>query len=342
MSVRLQSKWKQSISVLSLLFTFFVLSNAAQAAPCSTNCIRVFSIDVTDIGTSIRGTVKLWDETGSAGGTRSAVLHVVWTRPDGSTLDQYDTIGTRLRGEFSLYTAGTPGTYTLTVVDATRAGYTFDPKGSNILNKDITVGSVGNQPPKAVPNANVLSGMAPLAVSFDSSGSNDPDGSIVSYSWDFGDGNTSTEMNPEHTYLATGNFNATLTVADNIGATDSGSVGIVVTESGDGCQSKCMLIDQMSISYRKRAGLIKAKVFVLDEDGGKLANADVQVEWVLPSGSILAVSSETDKRSRATFSLAAANSPGVYTLQVVNVSLGGYTFEPSNSNMLTGIIEIAP
>ena len=48
----------------------------------------------------------------------------------------------------------------------------------------------------------------------------DNDGSIVSRSWDFGDGSSSNLSNPSHVYLAGGSFTVALTVTDNSGATD--------------------------------------------------------------------------------------------------------------------------
>jgi hypothetical protein len=48
---------------------------------------------------------------------------------------------------------------------------------------------------------------------------NDPDGEIVSYFWDFGDGATSTLQNPSHTYTAEGEYTGELTITDNDGAT---------------------------------------------------------------------------------------------------------------------------
>jgi thermitase len=45
----------------------------------------------------------------------------------------------------------------------------------------------------------------------------DPDGTVVSWTWNFGDGGTSTEQNPSHTYAAAGKYTVELTVTDNDG-----------------------------------------------------------------------------------------------------------------------------
>ncbi len=82
-----------------------------------------------------------------------------------------------------------------------------------------------NQPPTLTINATPTSGMAPLTVNFISSAA-DPDGSIASYAWAFGDGSTSVEVSPSHTYTSAGNFTATLTVTDNQGATTTRSLAI--------------------------------------------------------------------------------------------------------------------
>ncbi|WP_456320708.1 PKD domain-containing protein, partial [Palaeococcus sp. (in: euryarchaeotes)] len=48
----------------------------------------------------------------------------------------------------------------------------------------------------------------------------DRDGNIVSWSWDFGDGSTSSEAEPVHVYTSAGNYTVTLTVRDNKGGKD--------------------------------------------------------------------------------------------------------------------------
>ncbi|MFC4111825.1 S8 family serine peptidase [Nonomuraea zeae] len=81
----------------------------------------------------------------------------------------------------------------------------------------------GNQPPVA----SYTSSCAVLACSFNGSASTDPDGTIASYAWNFGDGQTGTGATNAHTYAAAGTYTVTLTVTDNQGAT--GSVAKQVT-----------------------------------------------------------------------------------------------------------------
>ena len=59
-------------------------------------------------------------------------------------------------------------------------------------------------------------------------------GTITSWEWDFGDGTTSTEQNPTHTYSAAGEYTVTLTVTDDTGASDTASKTITVVEEGAG------------------------------------------------------------------------------------------------------------
>ncbi|MCK5359158.1 MAG: PKD domain-containing protein [Gammaproteobacteria bacterium] len=80
----------------------------------------------------------------------------------------------------------------------------------------------------AVANADVTAGKAPLVVNFDASSSSDPDGSIASYHWDFMDGNFSSEVKPVHEFTATGKYQVTLTVIDDLGMSASSSIAITV------------------------------------------------------------------------------------------------------------------
>lgn len=83
----------------------------------------------------------------------------------------------------------------------------------------------GNQPP----NASFGSSCTDLACSFDGTGSTDPDGTITTFAWDFGDGTSGTGGTTTHTYTAAGTYSARLTVTDDGGAASSTSRTIIVT-----------------------------------------------------------------------------------------------------------------
>ncbi|CAN0578035.1 unnamed protein product, partial [Laminaria digitata] len=69
---------------------------------------------------------------------------------------------------------------------------------------------------------------AGLTISFDGSGSNDPDGSIATYAWDFGDGSTGTGAMVTHTFTGGTDRTVTLTVTDNQGAQDVDTIFVEV------------------------------------------------------------------------------------------------------------------
>ncbi|MFQ5711223.1 MAG: PKD domain-containing protein [Candidatus Geothermarchaeales archaeon] len=84
----------------------------------------------------------------------------------------------------------------------------------------ITFTLAVNQPPTADADG-PYEGVVGEALTFDGSASTDPDGNIVSYGWDFGDGAAGTGVNPTHTYTSPGTYTVKLTVMDDRGATAS-------------------------------------------------------------------------------------------------------------------------
>ena len=82
------------------------------------------------------------------------------------------------------------------------------------------------------PSASFTAAPNPVApgqpVAFGDSGSADPDGTIVSYSWDFGDGGTATGPSATHSYASAGSYSARLTVRDDYGLSASSSQTIAV------------------------------------------------------------------------------------------------------------------
>ncbi|GII59691.1 glycosyl hydrolase [Planotetraspora thailandica] len=85
-----------------------------------------------------------------------------------------------------------------------------------------------NRNPIARATVDKTSGVAPLTVNFSSAGSSDPEGGALTYSWNFGDGTTSTAANPTKTYTANGTYTPTLTVRDPQGLTGTASLVVSV------------------------------------------------------------------------------------------------------------------
>ncbi|WP_373519925.1 malectin domain-containing carbohydrate-binding protein [Pricia sp.] len=84
---------------------------------------------------------------------------------------------------------------------------------------------------KAVAEATPTTGSSPLEVSF--TGSNSL-GDIVSYLWDFKDGNTATVADPANTFLAEGTYEVSLTITDAGGISNTATLSIVVSDTPTG------------------------------------------------------------------------------------------------------------
>src|SRR5205809_1893113 len=91
----------------------------------------------------------------------------------------------------------------------------------------ITLNPAGSSPSNQPPVAVFTPSCSALTCNFTST-SSDPDGSISTFHWDFGDGQTSAEQNPSHDYGAAGTYPVTLTVTDDQGATNTTSQPLTV------------------------------------------------------------------------------------------------------------------
>jgi hypothetical protein len=85
-----------------------------------------------------------------------------------------------------------------------------------------------NQPPTAAFTFLPGSPLPAQVVTFDGAGSSDPDGTIATYAWLFGDGAGAADAQPTHTYAAAGDYTVQLTVTDNSGGTGAAAAPITV------------------------------------------------------------------------------------------------------------------
>lgn len=105
-----------------------------------------------------------------------------------------------------------------------------------------------NQPPSANagPDQTIYIG---ATANFDGSFSTDSDGNqdIVSYYWDFGDGNTGSGITTTHTYLNSGTYTVTLTVTDSAGASSSDSLVATVQTPAQATQTLIGIVESFNL-----------------------------------------------------------------------------------------------
>jgi PKD repeat protein len=146
--------------------------------------------------------VNKLDGTSMATPLAASVAALIWSRDPGLSADQVQQY---------LFASADP-------IDGLLCNSPFAGKlGAGRINAFEAVLSVGTLPPPFADfSGTPTSGDAPLDVAFSDSST----GSVDSWSWDFGDGGTSTAQNPSHTYPAAGTYTVSLTVTGP-GGTDT-------------------------------------------------------------------------------------------------------------------------
>jgi len=194
-----------------------------------------------------------------------------------------------------------------------------------ILDPAQAINYSSNLPPVASMSATPTQGNAPLSVSFDGSASYDPDGNIILYEWDFGDGNTASGqalLTTDHTYQNPGTYTATLTVKDNDNATSSANVTITVSSA-----SAYVYVDAQSVSRVSKPGnrwAGRSVITIKDNANAVVAGATVTASYSGPSSGT--VSGTTASNGTVELETGAIKNPsGSWCFTVSNVS-AAYAF----------------
>ncbi len=252
------------------------------------------------------------------------------------SLGLYDGSGTLIASSdpaglaATISTSVSGGTYYLSVdgtgVGTGSTGYT-DYASLGQFSLTGSVPSPLGQPPVAVVTASVSSGLAPLAVNFFGDGSFDPDDSpLTYYDWDFGDGGSSADANPSHTYTLPGTFTASLVVFDATGL--SGSASTVIT-----VQNPANVIYVAGITMTKATGgrgtQAIATVLVKDAAGNVKPNVTVAGRWSgLTTGNS---SGTTGSTGTAALQSGWTKKNGTFTFTVTGLSLSGATYDATRN-----------
>jgi photosystem II stability/assembly factor-like uncharacterized protein len=188
----------------------------------------------------------------------------------------------------------------------------------------VFVATRENVPVNVPPAASFTSACSGVTCNFNGSASSDPDGTITSYAWNFGDGTTGSGPTVSHTYAAVGAFTATLTVTDNGGATGAQSKSVTVTQAvmhvGD--------LDR-SITNQGSTWTAIATTTVHDSNHSPVANATVSGSWSGGgTGSCTTNASGQCVVSKSTI----PKSTGSVTFTVVNVTHAMLSYQSADNH----------
>lgn len=158
--------------------------------------------------------------------------------PDG-TITSYDWNfgdGATATGVEAEHVYTTDGTFTVTLT------VTDDRGGQATTTRQVTVAN-------GVPTAAFNVTKDGLGISVDAADSTDPDGTIASYAWDFGDGGTATGATASHSYTNPGNYQVKLTVTDNRGATATTTKTVGVTANQAPTASFSKVVTNLKVTF---------------------------------------------------------------------------------------------
>lgn len=148
--------------------------------------------------------------------TNSFIASYNWSFGDGSTGN----------GQTISHVFTVAGTYNIQLLVADSLGL------SNTATTPVIVTSatIANKEPIAAFTVSPAQGPYPLIVTFDASTSNDPDGSVANYIWNFGDGSMGSGKTAQHTYTSAATYTASLQVTDNLGKTSQTVTKSIIAE----------------------------------------------------------------------------------------------------------------
>ena len=139
-------------------------------------------------------------------------------------------------------------------------------------------------------------------VTFDGSKSSDPDGVVNSFTWDFGDGNTGSGMNPKHTYKQPGKYNVILSITgDSNGDCDNTSVDEIVVTIKEGPEA--------NFKSLSKAPMNELVLFDASSTDGKSSNV-ISYKWDFGDGIV-----DSGKIVNHKFT-----KPGMYVVKLVAIT----------------------
>jgi PKD repeat protein len=203
----------------------------------------------------------------------------------GQTWDEISRIDGNVDPESEWHQVNTTVSDAQSVMLRFRGTMSTDTEDAYVDNVYVTIDGTSEPPGGPIniaPKANFSFSTADLTASFTDL-SSDSDGSVVSWSWDFGDGNTSSAQNPSHTYAAAGSYTVTLIVTDDGDATDTATRTVDVSDPPTPQAADSFSVDSLVASSTSQGRYWTANVTISLLDDGvpalPVSGATVQGEW---------------------------------------------------------------
>lgn len=213
------------------------------------------------------------------------------------------------------------GTYTVTLTVTNACGNDGETKTNY-----ITVNAC------AAPVANFvgspLSGNAPLTVNFTDQSTNNP----TSWSWNFGDGGTSSSQNPSRQYTSAGTYTVSLTASNSCGSDGEVKTGYITVNAAPQNLMHIQAVDVTKETWSNVRYRGKARVKIVDANGNAVASATVNGAWSGGATDTDQVTTGSDGWCTAYSNWRRGNAE--FTFCVNNVTKSGWTYD-SNANVKT-------
>lgn len=188
------------------------------------------------------------------------------------------------------------------------ASDTATPANSGSMTRAV---QLQDRPPTAAVTGSTTMALTSVSLTFNSTGTYDPDGTIVVYSWNYGDGSTGSGFTTSHSFTTAGTYTVTLTVTDNSGSTASASLAVVIQ-------------DRSPVARLSSSTLSSATGSTISFDGGSSADPDGSIttyRWDFGDGT-----SGTGVTTGHAYA-----SPGNYTVRLTITDNSGLTGSTSSS-----------
>jgi PKD repeat protein len=199
-------------------------------------------------------------------GSSGLITSRTWDFGDGTTSDE--------TSPSHVYTSA--GRFTVTLTVANESGASVLTRGDYVVVTDVP-------PPAADFGVDTLGGIAPVAVQFTDASAGD----VTAWLWNFGDGASSNERNPLHTYLAAGSYSVALTATGPGGSDLELKTGLVTIEvppapEADFAYDVTQGIDPLTVHFTDlSSGVVTARAWSFG-DGSVASDANPTHTYIAP------------------------------------------------------------